>query len=422
MGAQPEPEEITMRPTTPRARRIAAALAVGLTAIGVSCGDDGPLGGDDPGSPETVAPSSTGTGDTTPSTAEVALRLEPVDVELDEPLDAVWADGSLFVVERAGTVVELRPDGAGGYEADDLLDLREEVGSTDAEKGLLGVEVTQDGSQMFLNHTRAGDGATVIAAYDLSGDAGSREASGRAELLVIDQPYPNHNGGDLALGPDGMLWVGTGDGGAAGDPEGRAQRLDTRLGKLLRLDPGADDLVPGDNPHADGAEPLIWARGLRNPWRISFDTGTGDLWIADVGQGNWEEIDVARASEGTGRGADFGWDRLEGVEEFEDVGPTRGWPEDDAELIDPVHVYSHDDGRCSVTGGYLYRGSDLPNLEGTYLFSDYCDGVVRSLDEDGDDVDLGVQVDQVASINPDERGEPLVLRSGGISRLVPAHP
>lgn len=414
-----------MRTTTGRSRRASAALVVALGLLGGACGDDDPMGGGGSGSPETVSSEPTDTDDTTPDTGSGGFRLAPIDVELDEPLDVASADGSLFVVERAGIVVELRPDGSGGYDAHEVLDLRDDVGSTDSEKGLLGVEVTGDGSRMYLNHTRAEDGATVIAAYDLRGDAGSREATGRDELLVIDQPYPNHNGGDLALGPDGMLWVGTGDGGDAGDPEGRAQRLDTHLGKLLRLDPGAEDLVPGDNPYADGAEgaePLVWSRGLRNPWRISFDTGTGDLWVVDVGQGEWEEIDVARASEGTGRGADFGWDRLEGEEEFEEAGPTRGWPEDDAERIDPVHVYSHDDGRCAVTGGYVYRGSDLPGLEGTFLFSDYCDGVVRSLDGDGADVDLGVQTDQVASINPDERGEPLVLRSGGMSRLVPAQP
>jgi hypothetical protein len=220
-----------------------------------------------------------------------------------------------------------------------------------------------------------------------------------------------------------MLWVGTGDGGAAGDPEGRAQRLDSPLGKLLRLDPDADDLVAAGNPYADGGkgtERLVWARGLRNPWRISFDADSGDLWLGDVGQGEWEEIDVVRAADGTGRGADFGWDRREGLEDFEEAGPTRGWPDDDAEEIEPVHVYSHDDGRCSVTGGYVYRGSAISALQGRYLFSDYCDGVLRALDEGGDDEDLGVQADQVASLNPDEDGEPLVLFSGGMYRLEPA--
>jgi glucose/arabinose dehydrogenase len=347
----------------------------------------------------------------------------PIDVDLEEPLDVVPVEGSLFVVERAGTVVELRPDGGGGYDAHEVLDLREEVGSTDAEKGLLGVAASGDGSRLFLDHTRAGDGATVIAAYDLDGEAGSRRATDREELLVIDQPYPNHNGGDLAIGPDGMLWVGTGDGGASGDPEGRAQRLDSPLGKLLRLDPDADELVAVGNPYADGGEGterLVWARGLRNPWRISFDADTGDLWLGDVGQGEWEEIDVVRASDGTGRGADFGWDRREGLEEFEEAGPTRGWPDDDAEEVEPVHVYSHDDGRCAVTGGYLYRGSAIPELQGRYLFSDYCDGVLRALDETGHDEDLGVAAEQVASVNPDEDGEPLVLFSGGMYRLEPA--
>jgi glucose/arabinose dehydrogenase len=404
--------------------RVLATAAVAVLAVpAAACGDDGdsraPAGpastapGEPPSSPETTSESA---GDT-------ELRLVPIDVDLEEPLDVAPTDGSLFVVERAGIVVELRPDDAGGYDAHEVLDLREEVGSTDAEKGLLGVEVSEDGSTLYLNHTRADDGATVIAAYDLDGEAGTRRATDRQELLVIDQPYPNHNGGDLAIGPDGMLWVGTGDGGAAGDPEGRAQRLDSPLGKLLRLDPDADDLVAAGNPYADGGkgtERLVWARGLRNPWRISFDADSGDLWLGDVGQGEWEEIDVVRAADGTGRGADFGWDRREGLEDFEEAGPTRGWPDDDAEEIEPVHVYSHDDGRCSVTGGYVYRGSAISALQGRYLFSDYCDGVLRALDEGGDDEDLGVQADQVASLNPDEDGEPLVLFSGGMYRLEPA--
>jgi glucose/arabinose dehydrogenase len=369
------------------------------------------------GSAESPDGSGAGTG--------TGYRLVPIGVELDEPLDVASGDDSLFVVERAGNVEELVPDGSGGYESHELLDLRDEVGDTSVEKGLLGVEVTADGDRLLLNHTRSGDGATVIASYDLEGEAGSREVGKREELLVIDQPYPNHNGGDLALGPDGMLWIGTGDGGAAGDPQGRAQRLDDRLGKLLRLDLDSEDLVAEDNPYADGeaeADPLIWARGLRNPWRFSFDPETGDLWIGDVGQGEREEIDVVRADDGTGRGADFGWDRMEGDREFEDVGPTDGWPDDDAEVIDPFHVYSHDEGGCSVVGGYLYRGEDLPDLQGDYLFSDYCLGVLRSIDgvDAGESVDLAVSADQVVSINPDERGEPLVLHSGGVSRLEPA--
>lgn len=359
-----------------------------------------------------------------PVSPEAGLELVALDVELDEPLDVAVAGDSLLVAERAGIVKELRPDGSGGYStAGEVVDLRDEVGSTDAEKGLLGIAVDPDGSSVYLNHTRAEDGATVLVRYALEGRPGDVRAGRREELLVIPQPAANHNAGDLAFGPDGMLWMGTGDGGGSGDPEGRAQRLEDPLGKLLRLDPQRSDLVPVDNPYADSAEGdgrLVWARGLRNPWRISFDQATGDLWIADVGQGDWEEIDRAPASEGTARGVDFGWDEKEGLVEFEDPGPRDGWPRDDAPEIEPLHVYSHDDGRCSVSGGFVYRGSKLEELDGMYLFSDYCDGALRILDADGSAGELGLEADGVVSVNPDEHGEPLVLGSSGLARISPS--
>jgi len=338
------------------------------------------------------------------------LSLNTLDVEIDYPTDVSVNGETPFVAQRSGKVWALTADGD-DYTKTEVLDIEDEVGSTDVEKGLLGVAVAPDGESMFLNYTRADDGATVIEEYRLTGDTPSEvTAESTGSTVIIEQPFPNHNGGDLAFGPDGMLYVGTGDGGSADDPDGRAQRLDTNLGKILRLDPSQGDLQPEDNPY----DSLIWIRGARNPWRISFDSETGDLWVADVGQNRWEEINMIPA--GTGSGADLGWDKFEGTEEFEGVGPTEGWPDDDAELVDPIHVYSHDDGRCSVSGGYVVRGGETA-LEGLYLFSDFCDGEIWATTAEGAAANIGLQIDGVLSINPDEQGRPLVLTPDGISRI-----
>lgn len=379
----------------------------------------------------TTAPGTSSGPDTAPAMEPQEIgpvAMQPLEVDLREPLDAHPLGESLLVAERAGVVEELVANESGGYDvAGVVVDLTEAVGDTSAEKGLLGLTTDPGGEHLYVNHTRADDGATVVAEYTLEGGTGSLRAGRMQELVVIDQPFANHNGGDLAWGPDRMLWVGTGDGGSGGDPDGRAQRLDMLLGKILRIDPSVPGLVPTDNPYADGtgpggtAEPFIWARGVRNPWRISFDSETGDLWVADVGQNRVEEIDVLRTADDTGRGADLGWDVFEGDERFGDPGPTDGWPDDDAPLVEPVHTYTHDEtGGCSVTGGFVYRGTALPGLQGWYLFSDFCDGRLRALAPDGEVVDLGVAGDGVVSINPDEDGEPLVLDADGITRLVPA--
>lgn len=341
------------------------------------------------------------------------LSLAEIDVDLDYPTDVSPSGASLLVTERAGRVLMLTPtDSAGGYEVNQVLDITAAVGSTDSERGLLGVAAHPDGERFFLNYTRAEDGATVVAEYSLNPDG--PDAGGAAshvrDLLVVEQPFSNHNGGDVAIGPDAMLYVGMGDGGAAGDPEGRAQNLDTNLGKILRLDPDSADARPADNPY----DSHVWMRGTRNPWRISFDEPSGDLWIADVGQNRWEEITVIPA--GSGGGSDLGWDRLEGIEEFAEAGPTADWPDDDAPRIDPVHVYSHDDGRCSISGGYVVRADGSP-LHGLYVYSDYCDGRIRVLGRDGAAADTGLQLDEVISINADEQGNPLVLTPSGLFRI-----
>jgi len=245
------------------------------------------------------------------------------------------------------------------------------------------------------------DGHTRVAEYRSTGNRAV--PSSRRELLFVRQPYPNHNGGQLAFGPDGYLYVGMGDGGGGGDPANLAQNLRSRLGKLLRL-----------NVDRAGAKWQIIGYGLRNPWRFSFDRATGDLYIGDVGQGDWEEIDYTpRVSPGL---ENYGWDVFEGRHGFEDKQPNpRG------KLIEPVAEYDHSEG-CSVTGGFVYRGESIPALRGRYLYGDYCSGTVWSLRVAGGEATQirreAIRVDALSSFGEDARGELyLVGHSGTIFRL-----
>lgn len=335
----------------------------------------------------TASPSPSASATPTPTAAPsasldlgaVELSLDPFVDGLDQPVHVTAApDGSgrLYVVERAGRILVVE----GGRPADrPFLDIRELVGSDGGEQGLLSVAFHPGyaaNGRLFVDYTdRSGD--TVVAEYarsaadPLRADPGSERV-----LLAVEQPYPNHNGGLVLFGPDGMLYVGLGDGGAGGDPHDAGQRGDTLLGKLLRIgvDPAGDVAyaIPADNPFArdDGVRDEIWALGLRNPWRFSFDRSSGDLWIADVGQGDWEEIDFAVA--GAPGGANYGWNRMEGPGCF-----TEGC--DPSRYVAPVAAYDHGQG-CSVTGGYVYRGRASPALAGAYLFGDYCSGRIWGLD------------------------------------------
>jgi glucose/arabinose dehydrogenase len=251
------------------------------------------------------------------------------------------------------------------------------------------------------------------------GDEGA-DLESRRNVLFVQQPFSNHNGGNLAFGPDGHLYIGLGDGGSAGDPFGNGQSISTPLGKMLRISPrpsgGEPYGIPRDNPFAgrEGARPEIWAYGLRNPWRFSFDRETGDLWIGDVGQNAWEEIDVAPA--GSPGGLNFGWDLFEGSHPFEggDAGDALG----------PVHEYPIGLG-CAVTGGYVYRGEDIPELVGAYVFADFCRGALEAFVlRDGRATqhrELGPVVQSVASFGEDAAGELYALSlSGPVYRIVPA--
>jgi glucose/arabinose dehydrogenase len=286
-------------------------------------------------------------------------------------------DGRLFVVERRGTIRIISSPGT--IEPESFLDVSGII-TAGGERGLLGLAfhpAYSDNGYFFVNYTDL-DGNTVIARYTVSADDPDAAAPESATVILkIDQPYQNHNGGDLNFGPDGYLYIGTGDGGSGGDPLNNAQDLSSLLGKMLRIDVdgGVPYAIPADNPYSGvmGAAAEVWASGLRNPWRFSFDRETNDLWIADVGQNLIEEVNFIPS--GTGSGLNFGWRCYEGDQEYNiaDCNPEGGYQT-------PVYQYFHteDDG-CSVTGGYVYRGGEFPSLEGYYFFSDYCNDILYSL-------------------------------------------
>ena len=322
--------------------------------------------------------SESGTAPTVASTISSAPLGDPTVslAEIDgfsRTVDMSWrpTDGQMYVVEQDGRVVMLT-DGEPAAVALDMTDLTSAAG----ERGLLGLAVSADGTLAYVDYTD-NDGNTQIDEYVIDTD-GTFDPATRREVLGFDQPYPNHNGGDLAFGPDDMLYIGTGDGGSGGDPDRRALDLGEWLGKMLRIDPrpsaDAAYTIPPDNPFVgvDGARPEIWSIGLRNPWRFSFDRSTGDLWIADVGQGQWEEVDVAWASDGGGRGLNFGWSAWEGNHRFNDDQSPDG-------VTPPIHEYEHVGADCSISGSALYRGTAIPALVGWYVFADYCSGQVRAL-------------------------------------------
>ena len=294
------------------------------------------------------------------------------------------------------------------------------------EQGLLGLAFHPDfpdDPRLFVYYTDT-SGDTRVSSFSVDPSNPDRaDPDSEVQLLFIDQPYGNHNGGALAFGPDGYLYIGVGDGGSGGDPHGNGQKLGTLLAKVLRIDVDSttgDQAygIPADNPFVstDSARPEIFALGLRNPWRLSFDRDTGDLWIGDVGQRAWEEIDVARA--GTS-GANFGWNRMEGSHCFR---PSDGC--DTSGLTVPVTEYSHDTGGCTVIGGYVYRGSAEPELAGGYLFGDYCSGTIWAIDPSGDAFREPTVVAEsgatISSFGEDEAGELYVtdLSSGELLRVV----
>lgn len=423
---------LTRSRTTARRVHLLLVAAAVLPVLAGSCsGDDGAASSVTSttsrrtrGSTTTAAPAGDLSG--------AGVRLTDLGLALDHPIDLASRpkSTSLIIAERGGRIVEAVSDGDGFHLADGpVIDLTAAVGNTDVERGLLGVAVAPDGKHLYASYTEATHGDSRIDEYPLSGSDGSLRAdpASRRQILAIVQPFPNHNGGSLRFGPDGMLYAGFGDGGAGGDPNGNAQSRTTLLGKILRIDPSAPDGVPDDNPFVDhdgggvdGAQPLIWATGLRNPWRLDFDPSTGDLWIGDVGENRFEEIDHLPKSDGTGRGANLGWDLYEGTERFDSPNPAPG-AASAGPFIGPVFTYSHDEG-CSITGGVVVRDPRLPGLTGAFLYSDFCKGGVRAVRpaERGtvQQADLGLDVPSVVSFGrgPDG-GTYVVSLDKGVSRI-----
>jgi glucose/arabinose dehydrogenase len=332
-------------------------------------------------------------------------------------LAAAPADARLFIVEQAGRIRVLR-DGA--LLDQPFLDLTAVVASG-GERGLLGLAFDPLFPQtgwFWVNYTGL-DGATRVVRYSVSDDPDVADPASARLLLRIEQPFANHNGGHVAFGPDGMLYIGTGDGGSGGDPQGHGQNRGTLLGALLRLDVRSGDPygIPPDNPFTTtpGARPELWAFGLRNPWRFSFDAASATLLVADVGQDAREEINAAPA---VAAGLNYGWNIMEGSACYGAASCGREG------LTLPIHEYGHNDG-CSVTGGLVYRGTRLTGLQGTYFYSDYCRGWLRSFR-----IEAGAATDHrswsagalgnVVSFGADAAGEIHIVDAGGrILRLEP---
>lgn len=344
---------------------------------------------------------------------EVAAGLsDPVDMAA--PLDNT---GRLLIVERTGKIRLLFN---GQVQSDAFLDISSLITSNGTEQGLLGLALDPDFNNngfFYVNYTDT-NGDTVIARFTRSSDPNKADPASQKVLIQVAQPYPNHNGGAVRFGPDGFLYLGLGDGGAAGDPEGNAQNPSTLLGKILRIDVRSGDPygVPPGNLYLSGAgRPEVYAMGLRNPWRIAFEPGSGDMYIGDVGQNQWEEIDILSANSDPGR--NFGWDFFEGNHAYE------GSPPSDVTLIPALWEYDHSQG-CSVSGGVVYNGTRLPAWKGVYLFADYCSGKIWGLLNSPGGVQSALLYESGASVSSfgeDQGGEVYMLDlSGKIYRLEPA--
>jgi glucose/arabinose dehydrogenase len=303
-----------------------------------------------------------------------------------------------------------------------FLELTDRVDSAGYEQGLLGLAFDPayaENRRFFVDYTDNSN-HDVISRFEVSADPGVADPATETRLINVNDPFSNHNGGVLAFGPDGYLYAGLGDGGGAGDVLGNGQNTGTLLGSIMRFDVHGGDpfAIPPDSPFIEaGGRPEIWAYGLRNPWRLSFDQATGDLYIADVGQNAWEEIDFLPA--GSAGGANFGWNYREGLH------PFAGTPPPGIDLIDPVAEYSHAEGGCSVTGGFVYRGA-ITAWQGVYLYGDYCSGKIWGLIH----ADGGTSPDQwqsallfethanITTFGQDQAGEVyFASRSGAIYRL-----
>jgi glucose/arabinose dehydrogenase len=360
---------------------------------------------------------------TAPPPGAVDVHLEQVATGLNFPVLVTAAPGDnrrLFIVEKGGTVRILKD---GVLLPSPFIDLSSRV-TTGSEQGLLGMAFHPTDGRVVLSFTvpgPTGGGRSQISTFTTGPNPDVLDPASEQLVLVVDQPFTNHNGGHVAFGPDGYLYAGFGDGGSGGDPQGHGQNRNDLLGSLLRLDldHGLPYTVPASNPFVGQANMRgeLWNWGLRNPWRFSFDRANGNLYIADVGQDTWEEVDVQPA--GSAGGENYGWNTMEGSHCFgSSTCPRTG-------LLLPVIEYGHGDG-CSITGGHVYRGQAIPALADTYFYGDFCGGWVRSIVYQG-----GAATDrkswptldtqgQITSFGEDARGEVYVVLAGGtIYRIAP---
>ncbi|MFP3852809.1 MAG: PQQ-dependent sugar dehydrogenase [Anaerolineales bacterium] len=388
--------------------------AAATTAAATSPATDSPTAS--PAATSAPSPEPANQADITSMPDPASANWQPVITGLSKPLGLEHADDArLFILEQAGLIGIYQQ---GQLLAEPFLDIRDRVVDSGLEQGLLGMAFHPDFSDngyFYINYTGSG-GNTRISRFSLSGNPNVADPDSEQVLITIQQPFANHNGGGLAFGPDGYLYIGTGDGGSAGDPQGNAQSLDTLLGKLLRINVDGDDgyAIPADNPFAESAEARseIWDYGLRNPWRFDFDPQTGDLYIADVGQNQWEEVNFEPA--GSSGGLNYGWDLYEASHPFEGDG---------ANTVMPVAEYSHEFG-CSITGGVVVRSPSLPDWNGVYLYADYCSGNLWGLIQDDSgqwQSELLQQTDfRPSAFGTDANGEVYLLdHDGGLYRLTP---
>jgi glucose/arabinose dehydrogenase len=400
-----------------------AALAV----LAAACGTQSPTASPSPGPTVTEpSPAPSPTPEPTPPPLRSGpdrLGLELVTGTFTLPTAVTNAgDGSerLFVVERGGRIWIVNRDGI--VAPTPFLDIASRIVSSN-EQGLLGLAFHPryaETGRFFVAYTRQADGADVVAEYRVSSAADTADPGSERILLAIPDPAANHNGGALVFGPDRLLYIALGDGGGQNDQFGNAQNLNSLLGKILRIDvdgtaaAGRGYAIPADNPFANGGgAPEIWAIGMRNPWRISFDRAWHDLYIGDVGGGSWEEID--RQPPDAAGGLNYGWPIMEGRHCLAGSCTMTGY-------VQPIAEYSHDQG-CSVIGGYVYRGAVQPELQGVYVFGDWCSGRIFTLDVEGETITPKTVLEsglQVSSFGEDEAGEIYLVdfAGGGLYRVV----
>lgn len=398
-AAEPAPAPATTPATVPVTAPPAIEPAVTTTLVAAVEADLPTAAPSESAGPPTTPPGPLGTP---------AIELVPV-ASFEEPVDVATRslDPRFYVVQQGGQVV------AADAESDSVIfDIGDvanvELGRDGGEQGLLGLAFHPSADLAYINFTNS-DGTTVVAEVAYDPTSIEFDPSTYREVLTVEQPFANHNGGDLEFGPDGHLYIATGDGGSAGDPERFALDLTSRLGKLLRIDPTPSDdgrpfAVPDDNPFlgADDADPTIWTYGLRNPWKFSFDSLTNDLWIGDVGQGEFEEVDLAPATDGVdaGRGLSFGWSAFEGDVAFNGDQLADGH-------VPPVATYPHVDGACSISAGAVSRDSAYAGLNGWYVYGDFCSGQLWALDTTSVGISDSTRV-----------GDPVIVELGNVPALV----